>query len=165
MPFPDLELRPAKEDDLDRLQEIRQAAFAPIFESFRSILGKEISRVTQARDDEEQAAFLRSLAQPESGWELYVAELPRGIVGFVSIRLDRAARVGEIGLNAVEPSSAGHGIGTTMYEFAKGRMSDVGIEVATVSTGGDPSHAPARRAYEKVGFSVGIPSVWLCCRL
>lgn len=35
------------------------------------------------------------------------------------------------------------------------------MALATVSTGGDPSHAPARRAYEKAGFGPGLPSVYL----
>jgi hypothetical protein len=37
--------------------------------------------------------------------------------------------------------------------------------VATVATDGDASHAPARRAYEKAGFTAHIPSVWLCRKL
>jgi hypothetical protein len=41
-------------------------------------------------------------------------------------------------------------------------MKEAGMQVATVSTGGDPSHAPARRAYEKAGFTASIPSnCWL----
>ncbi len=36
------------------------------------------------------------------------------------------------------------------------------MKVATVATGGDLSHAPARRADRKAGFSVEIPSVWMC---
>jgi hypothetical protein len=36
-----------------------------------------------------------------------------------------------------------------------------GMRYATVGTGGDPSHEPARRAYEKAGFSVHIPSVYM----
>ncbi len=40
-------------------------------------------------------------------------------------------------------------------------MKEWGAEVATVSTGGDPSHAPARRAYGKAGFGPAIPSVAL----
>lgn len=36
------------------------------------------------------------------------------------------------------------------------------MQVATVATGGDISHDPARRAYEKSGFDVQIPSVWYC---
>ena len=165
MPLHDLVIRPVEEGDLDRLQEVRKTAFAPIFESFRSLLGDRIFAVTQARADEEQAAHLESLCRAGSGWELYVAELPSGIVGFVAVRLDPATSVGEIGLNAVHPDAAGQGIGTSMYEFAKARMRESELTVATVSTGGDPSHAAARRAYEKAGFNVGIPSVWLCAQL
>ncbi len=40
-----------------------------------------------------------------------------------------------------------------------------GMRVATVTTGGDPKHAAAHRAYEKAGFDVQIPSVWLCRKL
>ena len=161
----DLEIRRIQEGDVGELQSIRQAAFAPVFDSFRSILGEEISAVAQARADEEQAELLASLCKPESPWEVYVAEVSDAVVGFVSVRLDIEARLGEIGLNAVHPSSAGKGIGTAMYRFAMKRMKEVGIEVATVSTGGDPSHAAARRAYEKAGFTVGIPSIWLCRHL
>ena len=160
-----LSFRRAQETDGDQLQAVRQAAFVPVFESFRAILGDQIASVTQARDDEEQAEFLASFFEAESPWELYVAEVSGRIVGFFSVRLDVANGVGEIGLNAVHPDSAGQGIGTAMYEFALDRMRQAGLRVATVSTGGDPSHAPARRAYEKAGFAVGIPSVWLCCDL
>lgn len=52
-----------------------------------------------------------------------------------------------------------------MYDFAIARMKAAGMRVATVATGADASHAPARRAYEKAGFTVQIPSVWLCRKL
>ena len=162
MSSPDLLMRPVKADDIPRLQEIRQAAFAPVFASFRSILGDEIYELAQAREDEGQGALLSSMLGPESDWEVYAAELAGKVVGFVSVRLDLDMRVGEIGLNAVHPDRAGRGIGTTMYDFAVARMKEAGMRVATVSTGGDPSHAPARRAYKKAGFDVEISSVWMC---
>lgn len=40
-------------------------------------------------------------------------------------------------------------------------MRNAGMRLPTMGTGGDPSHAPARRIYEKVGFGAAIPSVWL----
>jgi len=76
-----------------------------------------------------------------------------------------ATQLGEIGLNAVDPAHAGKGIGTAMYELAAARMQQAGMKVATVATGGDPSHAPARRAYEKAGLNAQIPSVWMCRKL
>ena len=40
--------------------------------------------------------------------------------------------------------------GTRLTTFALDRMRDV----AMVETGGDPGHAPARRSYEKAGFTL-----------
>ena len=153
-----IEIRPVRTEDASSLQVIREAAFAPVFASFRSILGDEIYSLAQAPADESQEGLLASMLTSDSKWEVYVAELQNEVVGFVSVRLDTETRVGEVGLNAVHPSYAGRGIGTQLYDFAVARMKEAGMRVATVSTGGDPSHAPARRAYEKAGFSVEIPS-------
>ena len=158
-------IRGANAGDAPRLEEVRRAAFAPVFASFRAILGADIYHVAHARADETQAGYLAALLAPDSGWEVYVAEQAGIVVGFVSLQLNRDTTIGEIGLNAVHPDWAGAGIGTAMYDFAVERMREAGMRVATVSTGGDPSHAPARRAYEKAGFSVGIPSIWLCQKL
>lgn len=162
---PNVVMRPARADDQPYLDAVRQAAFAPVFASFRSILGDDIYALAQAREDEAQGELLLSLLTPESGWEVYAAEMAGTVVGFVSIHLNQETQAGEIGLNAVHPDHAGQGVGTAMYAFAIVRMKEAGMRVATVATGGDPSHAPARRAYEKVGFTVQIPSVWLCRKL
>ena len=159
-----LEIRRAKADDHPRMDEIREAAFAPIFASFRSLLGDEIYQLAQARGDNAQGDLLASMFAG-SEWELYAAEHDGELVGFMAIKFDHETKVGEIGLNAVDPRHARQGFGTTMYEFANARMKDMGMKVATVSTGGDPSHAAARRAYQKAGFDVFIPSVWMCCKL
>jgi GNAT superfamily N-acetyltransferase len=158
-------LRSARPDEAPRLQLIRRAAFAPVFASFRSILGDDIYELAQRRDDEAQEGLLTALLEPDSIWAVYVAELDGQAVGFVAVRTDRQTQVGEIGLNAVDPAHAGKGIGSAMYEFALARLKEAGMKVATVGTGGDPSHEPARRAYRKVGFDVEIPSVWMYRRL
>ena len=160
-----LVIRAANAGDATRLEEVRRVAFAPVFASFRSILGEDIYNLVQAREDQAQAEYLASLLTGGSEWDVYVAERAGIVVGFVSVRLSLNTAIGEIGLNAVPPEWAGEGIGTAMYQFAIERMRQAGMRVATVSTGGDPSHAPARRAYEKAGFNVGIPSIWLCQKL
>ncbi|MEM9276561.1 MAG: GNAT family N-acetyltransferase [Cyanobacteria bacterium P01_F01_bin.143] len=165
MSKPHLVIRPVRSDEIPRLQEIRQAAFAPVFASFRSILGDEIYELAQAKDDNGQEALLSSMLEPESDWEVYAAELAGTVVGFMALQNNLDTCIGEIGLNAVDPDYSGKGIGTAMYNFAIARMKDVGMKVATVATGGDPSHAPARRAYKKAGFTVEISSVWMCRKL
>ena len=52
-----------------------------------------------------------------------------------------------------------HFPGSEMYAFALARLTSRGAEVAYVGTGGDAAHAPARRAYEALGFDRIIPSV------
>ena len=158
-------MRPARTDDLPLLQEIRRAAFAPVFASFRTMLGDELYELVQSRDDQAHPELLASLLAPESNWEVHVAEAAGAVVGFVAIKLNKETRVGEIGLNAVHPSHAGQGIGTGMYEFALSRMKGAGMRAATVATGADASHAAARRAYQKAGFAAQIPSVWMCRQL
>lgn len=156
-----IDLRRARSTDRDRFEEIRSSAFAPVFASFKAILGDEIYERAQRHEDEAQEALLSSLFD-DHDWQLFAAEHAGEVVGFVSIRLEADTGVGEIGLNAVDPTFAGNGLGTAMYGCAIDIMRDAGMAVATVATGGDPSHAPARRAYRKAGFDVEIPSVWMC---
>jgi ribosomal protein S18 acetylase RimI-like enzyme len=161
MSSPAISIRPATPADAARLEAIREAAFAPVFASFRSMLGDAIYELAQARDDANHHQLLTSLLAPDSGWEVHAVEQGGEIVGFVSLRTNAETQVGELGLNAVDPSHAGRGIGTAMYEWALRRLKAAGMRVATVGTGGDPSHAPARRAYEKAGFDAVIPTVWM----
>lgn len=158
----ELSIRPAVADDLLALDAIRRAAFAPIFASFRALLGDALYELAQAKSDNAQGALLASMFSIDSGWELYTAIRSGKIAGFVSVKLDLETKMGEIGLNAVDPAFAGQGIGAAMYDFATTRMKEAGMLVAHVSTGGDSSHAAARRAYEKAGFDAHIPSVWFC---
>jgi GNAT superfamily N-acetyltransferase len=53
----------------------------------------------------------------------------------------------------VHPDRQNRGIGTRLNEWALARMKEAGVELADVSTGGDESHAPARRSYEKAGYT------------
>jgi len=154
-------IREFEAGDLPALQRIRQIAFAPIFQSFRAIVGQAIGETAFSCADAEQAKLLSDICAMQSRYTVLVAVFDREIAGFVSYAVDDATRVGEIGLNAVDPSHAGKGIGTALYLHALARMKEAGMAVATVSTGADPSHAPARRAYSKAGFGHALPSMSL----
>ena len=158
-------IRSFRSEDLVRLQEIRHAAFAPVFDSFRRLVGEELYALALADSDTGQAQLLDEICGAGSDAHVLVAVRGTRVVGFVSYTVHAFTRVGEIGLNAVDPADAGDGIGTRLYESALEAMKELGAQVATVSTGGDPSHAPARRAYEKVGFQASLPSLWFCRKL
>ena len=56
-------IRAANPADATRLEEVRRVAFAPVFASFRSILGEDIYNLAQAREDEAQAGYLTRFSQ------------------------------------------------------------------------------------------------------
>jgi ribosomal protein S18 acetylase RimI-like enzyme len=156
-----MNMRPFEASDLPALQRVRQAAFKPVFQSFRDIVGEDIYAIALAKSDAEQAELLDSLCKPDSAHQVFTVTIDQDIAGFVTFSLNREKRMGEIGLNAVHPDHAGRGIGTRMYEFVMTRMKESGMLLATVGTGGDPSHAPARHAYQKAGFGPALPSVYM----
>jgi len=154
-------IRPFAPADLPALQRIREAAFAPVFRSFRVAVGPEIAALAFAHADSDQAQLLNDICAAGSAHTVLVVVIGQETVGFISFTLDADRRTGEIGLNAIHPNHAGRGLGTWMYEHILVRMKALGAALATVGTGGDPSHAPARRAYEKAGFGPAIPSFHL----
>ena len=89
---------------------------------------------------------------------MWVAEVNGGVVGFIAYELNLQKRVGTVQLLAVHPEHQNRGIGTQLNSFALDRMRESGMEMAEVGTGGDPGHAPARRSYEKAGYT-GLPLV------
>lgn len=154
-------IRPFEPADLAALQRIRAAAFAPIFRSFRAIVGERVAAIAFSDAEAEQAKLLDDVCATGSGHHVLVVTLGEEIVGFVSFTIDPERRMGEIGLNAVHPDHAGRGLGTWMYRRVIARMRDLGMALVTVGTGGDPSHAPARRAYQKAGFGPALSSLHL----
>lgn len=154
-------IRPFEPGDLPVLQHIRQAAFGPVFRSFREIVGAEIAAIAFTHADADQAKLLDDICATGSGHHVSVIMVGEEIVGFVSFTIDTDKRMGEIGLNAVHPNHAGKGLGTWMYQQVMAHMKDHGAALVAVGTGSDPSHAPARRAYEKAGFGPAISSIYL----
>ena len=155
-------IRPFQAGDLPRLQAIRAAAYAPIFAAFRHAVGPAIADVAIAAAERAQIDYLDRLCNGEMDRQLFVVAAADGtLLGFFCYVLDSATKIGEIDLNAVHTDFQGGGIGSAMYGFALARMKAAGMEVATVATGADASHAAARRAYEKAGFGPDLPCVYL----
>lgn len=157
------EIRPFHKVDLPQMHDVRDAAFAPIYQSFRSILGDaELARIIYGNGEDEQGAHLDKICLPDSGHHVLVATNEEKVIGFCGGSINTKSRIGTLGLNAVHPSFADCGVGTSLYEHMLRWMREQGMSAVQVSTGDDPSHAPARRAYEKVGFEKSIPSLLYC---
>ena len=151
------ELRPGDEEAVAR---IAVAAWEPIFAHFRSVMGQEMFAACYPNGWQAiKEGQVRSACRGEGGALMAVAEEEGEVVGFISYYLQRAGNVAEIGNNAVHPDRQGRGIGPRMYEHVLQRLRELGVQVVRVRTGGDPAHAPARRAYENAGFNVSLPEV------
>jgi len=148
-------IRPFEDRDAEAVVGLSLRAWAPAYASLERVLGPEIFRRQHPDWREDQRRAVRGvLAANERN--VWVAEAGAGFVaGFVAIELDHPEEgMGEISMLGVDPDRQGAGIGTALTEFALERLKEAGMGVAMVETGGDPGHAPARRAYEKAGFAL-----------
>lgn len=151
-------VRDYQEHDEQPIVEFSLRAWAPIFEAVGEILGPRL--FAQLRGDwrtDQAQAVREALAAPAH--RVWVAEHLEGTpAGFVVARIDRDGGVGEIYMIAVDPDAQGQGVGAALTQVATDWLQQSGMQVAMIETGGDPGHAPARRTYEKAGYTA-LPAV------
>ena len=135
------------------------ADWQSFFESSREIVGDDLFELIYTDPDARKRKQVIRACRDDDPRQVWVAEINGEIVRFIIVYMYPDRKVAEIGNNAVSPSHHHKGVGTKMCEFVLGRMKQAGMKGAIVTTGGDAAYAPARRAYEKVGFSGPIPSL------
>jgi len=148
-------IRSAQTEDVPAACEIAKKAWVRVHDSFREIMGGEMHDVVCANWQENKAGQVSGQFERSSDW-FYVVEREddKCVVGFVTFGIDEGKSLGTISNNAIEPSCQGIGLGAAMYTFVLNLFRTQGLRFASVSTGLDEGHAPARRAYEKAGFDI-----------
>jgi ribosomal protein S18 acetylase RimI-like enzyme len=158
-------IRQGRPEDSARCQAIAVAAWQPIHEVRRRLLGPRIYQRLHTGWREAKAAEVgRVFAQRPEWTRVAVIRDDEGreqVAGFVTFQIREAERVGVIGNNAVDPAFTRRGIATALYRHVLDVFRAAGMQVAQVTTGLDEGHAPALHAYRKVGFSAEAPSVTL----
>jgi ribosomal protein S18 acetylase RimI-like enzyme len=155
-------LREAREGDFGAIDELTVVCYAPIQESYVSMLGRELYEAVRHEPqlgwEERKIAQNRRLfaAHPEQVW---VLEGAGDVFGFVTFRLFPERSYGHLDNNGVHPDRAGEGWATFMYRHVLERFRSLGLRYAHVDTGLDDAHIPARRAYEAIGFDRQVPTV------
>lgn len=152
-------IRESQEKDIDRVVEIAIEAYKPIYDGFRTALGDTIYFYEYPDFKKAKASQIYESYKAESGYKVFVTVINDKIVGFITFKLDKLKHVGVIGNNAVDPKFQGKGIAGFMYSYVINEMKEQGMKYVKVGTGGDQAHAPARKAYEKIGFKKCIPRV------
>ncbi|HZO87958.1 MAG TPA: GNAT family N-acetyltransferase [Chthonomonadaceae bacterium] len=151
-------IRRMRNPDVEEIMQLSLLAWEPVFASFEQILGSEIYPIVYPDWRGSQRKAIEDVCREPENTLVWVAEREEQVVGFVAYELNHTEEKGEVQLLAVHPDHQNLGIGTALSDFALQKMIEAGMKLAIVRTGGDPSHAPARRAYEKSGYT-GIPSV------
>ena len=149
-------IRPLAEPDIAPVVDLSLRAWAPVFDSFRQVLGEAVYRHLFPDWSAHQAAAVERVLRDEA-MHTWVADVDGRPVGFVSVvhhgpEYDEP-NSSEIEMIAVDPEHQRRGIAADLITFAVDRMREHGSELAVIGTGGDPGHAPARAAYEQAGFT------------
>jgi ribosomal protein S18 acetylase RimI-like enzyme len=149
----DLRIRPLCEEDIEDLVQLGLSAWEPVFASFETVLGLDIFHAIWPEWRKSQREGIEGVCKGEDALTVWVAELGGAAVGFVAYKLNEDSKEGEVEMLAVHPDYQNRGIGTELNCFALERLREAGMILAAVGTGGDPGHAPARRSYEKAGYT------------
>ncbi|EHJ52572.1 GNAT family N-acetyltransferase [Streptococcus macacae] len=74
------------------------------------------------------------------------------LAGWIAYHIHPEDKMGEIYVLAVAPKHQGKGVATKLMEDACQKITQAGMKMVMVETGGDPGHLPARKTYEAFGF-------------
>lgn len=151
-------IRPYIESDLDAIVDLSLLAWEPVFASFHQIFGQGIFSILYPDWRGVQKTGVIGVCNDSNKYHTIVAEQNQKVVGFLSYEIKKEEEKVEVILLAVHPDFQNDGIGTDLNMYALDKMKEAGMKLAVVETGGDESHAPARRSYEKAGYT-GLPLV------
>ena len=154
MPLIDeLTIGPSRKEEMEEICAIAKVAWELIHDAMVSMVGDDLHESISGDWRSIKAEQIRNQYRQNPSWVLAVRD-GQSVAGFVTFGLDEKKSLGTIRNNAVSPDYQGRGIGTAMYRHVLDLFRKSGMSYATVSTGLDPGHAPARKAYEKVGFDL-----------
>ena len=148
-----LHIRAFAEQDLDAIVELSLLAWEPVFASFKQVLGPQIYPIIYPDWRKSQREGVAAAVKDATKYTTLVAELDGVVAGFLVYELHNQDSTGEVQLLAVHPVYQNQGIGTALNVSALDRMKAAGMKLAVVGTGGEEGHAPARRSYEKAGYT------------
>ena len=155
-------VRYATPADEDRIVEIGRQQWTIINENYKACIGDELFAAyygtVEGRVKAKEEAIrdnARDLAY------CIVTEVDGVVAGFAHFKVAESygKLCGTLGHNAVDNNFKGRGIAGRQYAFIYDAMRAAGCVAVTVHTGLDEKHAPARRAYEKSGFSLNLPDI------
>ncbi len=148
-----IRIEPYTAEHLDGIVRLSLRAWKPVFESVEREMGPEKYREYYPDWRVSQQEAVESVCENEQMpvWTALDGGTP---IGFVGVKTHADEDMGEVYMIAVDPEAQGHGIAARLMEIAIEWMKGKKLTMAIIDTGMDSGHAPARRAYEKLGFEM-----------
>jgi hypothetical protein len=146
-------IRKYKPDDLTVVMDIGNKAWRKIYKMFRETYGDELFQLITPDETTKKGNQIKEHCERNPEWVL-ICEEDGNVVGFITFSLDFDKKIGTIGNNAKDLDCDLKGIGQQMYKAVFDYFRDNGMIYASVHTGLDYAHAPARKAYERAGFNI-----------
>lgn len=152
-----LTLRTIAPADYATVIGIANRAFANARKFTRAELGDKLADLAFPGGDDKSKGIEVARFLDKTPTQAIVAESGGRIVGFATWHVD--GKIGTVGNNGADPDNHVPGTGTAMYRELLRIFRAQGCAAAKVMTGLSEPFAPARRAYQKAGFGLGIGSV------
>lgn len=146
------DIRPIAPDDVAECVSFGLESFRPVFNGFREHYGTDLFNALRPDWENTQSAYIEKACTSDDK-ETWVSVADGVATGFIVLVVNDDSGLGGIELLAVNPDHQGEGIGTALNDFGTQRLREAGMRFVIVATGTDPGHAPARRSYEKAGFT------------
>lgn len=145
-------VRAFRAGDLNAVVALSLRAWEPFFATFPELVGAELAAALHPDFPAEQTSVVTD-ACTNRDHEVVVATVDGTVAGFAVVILDHDTSTGQLYLIAVDPDHQRRGLGRLLNQWALDVMKAAGMRMARVGTGGDRSHAPARRSYERAGYT------------
>ncbi|MEM1081645.1 MAG: GNAT family N-acetyltransferase [Pseudomonadota bacterium] len=147
-----IQLVPYQAKDLDEVLALSVAAWTPVLPKME----REIPDYVYASFYPEgwtvrQLADITEVCNDDQS-SVWLALIDQQMTGYMALRVHEEDAMGELYVIAVHPAYQRRGVGAALMSFAFDQFRQLGLAMVMVETGGDDGHAPARAAYEKVGF-------------
>jgi GNAT superfamily N-acetyltransferase len=146
-------IRLYRASDREAVVALALRAWEPVFASMRQVLGDEIDTLLHGEAWRVHQQHEVEAALDDEEMRRWVAESDDVALAFMAVRLHHQRSIGQVWMIAVDPDSQDRGLGTALTNVATDWMRAAGMRVAMIGTGGDPGHAPARRVYQKAGYT------------
>ena len=161
-------VRNATPADEERILEIALEQWKMIYENYKRRLGDELYAIYSGSVEERLEAKAGEIRANARDLEhCFVTEVDGYVAGFAHYMTStvNGHLTGIVGHNAVDNRFKGRGIAGRQYALIYEKMREAGCISTMVHTGLDEMHAPARRAYEKSGFSANLPTIMYYMKL